>query len=285
MAFKSIRLHARWLVATLLALALVPAFAQPPAATAKTGQAEAAAHRTGNYQMGPGDKIMVNVYDTPELSLTTRIDNSGDIGYPLLGEVHVGGLTETAAADKIGRKLEAKHLIKDPSVTITVEEFKSHRVSVLGEVAKPGEYYLSSQRTVVDVLGKAGWLKPDGADYVRLTRDNGEGGKKQYRLALNALTSGQSKAMTVQPGDVIFVPKEQQFYIQGAVNKPGAYRLRQNMTVMEALSIGGGLTKRGSRRRIELKRRGDDGEIHTYDAEPDSKLQPNDTILVKERLF
>jgi len=266
---------ALFVVATLFLLP--PTWAQQPPQASASAAPE-------NYQMGPGDGLSINVYDTPELSIEARINESGEINYPLLGTVMLDGLTEIQAADKIAKQLKQKNLIKDPNVTVTVDTFQSRRVTVVGAVPNPGEYFLSDQRSVTDLLGKAGWIKPDGADYLLLTRkENGQ--EKQMRLSLSDVTSGPQRSMQVQAGDVLFVPKEEKFYIQGAVKEPGAYRLTENMTVIEALSIGGGLTPRGSRSRIELKRRDDAGKVKSYDAELEDAIKPNDTIYVKERLF
>lgn len=273
MPFKAMRraaVHAAWLLAALAAAA-GPAAAQASA-------------DTDNYRMGPGDEIRIEVYDTPELSMRARISESGHIGYPLLGRLELAGLTEAEAAEHIASGLRSEDILRNPQVTVAVETYRSQRVTVLGEVPQPGEYFISDERTVVDMLAKAGWIKPEGADYVLLTRRTQEG-EKQYRLTLDELTSGRHQGLQAHAGDRLFVPKEEVFYIQGAVNSAGAYRYKDGMTVMEAISIGGGLTPRGSRGRIEIKRRNGEGEVETLDAEPEDELKPGDTVLVKERLF
>lgn len=243
-----------------------------------------AAEGKENYRLGPGDSIRIDVYDTPELDRTARLNEKGQVGYPLVGTLELGGLTPAEAADRIAARLKAENILRNPQVTVAVEAYRSRRVTVLGAVPEPGEYFLSDERTVVDVLAKAGWVKENGADYVLLTRATSDG-ESQYRLTLDALTSGEHRGLQAQAGDRLFVPKQQVFYIQGAVNNAGSYRFQDDMTVMEAISVGGGLTKRGSRGRIEIKRRDDNGDVQTFDAELDDRLRPNDTVLVKERLF
>ena len=120
-------------IATLLFVA--PAWAQQQAPQG------AATSVPQNYKMGPGDGLNINVYDTPELSIKARISESGEINYPLLGTVSLKGLTEIEAADKIAAQLKQQNLIKDPNVTVTVETFQSRRVTVIGAVPNPGEYF------------------------------------------------------------------------------------------------------------------------------------------------
>lgn len=261
---------ALWLL-VLFAMSVRPAAARPEA-------------DTSNYRLGAGDEIRVHVYDTPELSMKARISQSGHIGYPLLGKLELAGLTASEAADRIARGLKSENILRDPQVTVSVEAYRSRRVTIMGEVPEPGEYFMSDTRTVVDMLAKAGWTKPEAADYILLTRRTDDG-EKQYRLALDELTGGKHQGLRLEAGDRVFVPKQEVFYIQGAVKSAGAYRLEEGMTVMEAISIGGGLTKRGSRGRIEIKRRDGEGQVRTLEAELDDVLRPGDTVLVKERLF
>lgn len=261
-------------VLSLLAASLAaPAWAQPPTKA------------VDNYRMGAGDSVRITVYNTPNLSLTTRINDSGAINYPLLGLVQVGGMTESEAAATLATRLEQAHILRDAHVTVAVEEYRSRRVTVLGSVVEPGQFYLAGERSIIDLLAQAGWITENGADYILLTRHTAQG-EQQLRIDLAELTGGAHRGMLAQPGDRIFVPKEEVFYIQGAVQQPGVYPYRDDMTVMQALSIGGGLTPRGSRSSIEVKRRAPKtDEIATYEVELTTELRPNDVLFVNERWF
>ncbi|MDN5938704.1 MAG: polysaccharide biosynthesis/export family protein [Salinisphaera sp.] len=264
-------MHIAAFLAVLAMLFAAPGFAQPAGAD--------------NYHMGPGDSIHISVYNTPNLTLTTRINDSGNIDYPLLGTVHVGGMTTAEAADTLASGLEQAHILRNAHVTVTMETFRSHQVTVVGSVVNPGTFYLTDERSIIDVLAEAGWITKAGADYILLTRQTDDG-SKQLRIDLAQITSGKRRGMLAQAGDRIFVPKEEVFYIQGAVQQPGVYRYRDDMTVMQALSIGGGLTPRGSRSSIEIKRRSPKtGKIVSYDAELTTHLAPDDVIVVNERWF
>ncbi len=238
-----------------------------------------------DYHLGPGDIVSITVYGNARLDTDARIDADGTIDYPFLGSIKLAGLTSTQAAAKIADGLQAAQILKNPVVTVRIKEFQSKRVAVLGQVEKPGEYFLSSDKTLVDMLGQAGWLTPKAADYIVLTRTAKNGERKDYQLTMNQITTGKFKNVKAQAGDVIFVPQEQTFYILGAVQKPGSYRYEPGMTVVQALAIGGGLTPRGDYDRIVIKRKDQSGKQTTSDASLDTEVRPGDVIFVKERIF
>ncbi|HET8701402.1 MAG TPA: polysaccharide biosynthesis/export family protein [Nitrococcus sp.] len=235
------------------------------------------------YRLGPGDRISVTVAGSPEFSTTARIREDGAIGYPYLGTVQVGGLTLEQAENRIRRELLAAKLLRNPQVTVAVEQFLSRQVTVLGEVKNPKRYGLSAPSTVLDMIAEAGGRLPDGADYVILIRhENGQ--SKRYVLTMNQLIAGAAP-IEVQANDIIVVPRMNVFYIEGAVQKAGEYRLDKGMTVMQAIAVGGGLSPRGSYSRIEIIRHDKDGHVQTLDAQLDDILQPGDLLHVKERIF
>lgn len=263
-----------WLVvAVLFGLALlVPAIASAQQTS------------TDQYRLGAGDQISVTVAGSPDFSTTTRIREDGAIGYPFLGTVQVGGLTLEQAGNRIEQQLLAAKLLRNPQVTVAVEQYLSRLVTVLGEVKNPKRYGLSQPSTVLDMIAEAGGRLEDSADYVVLIRrENGK--SKRYVLPMDELVAGSAVATQVQADDVVMVPRMNVFYIEGAVENSGEYRLDDNMTVMQAIAVGGGLSPRGSYSRIEIKRHGKDGQVQTLDAELDDVLQPGDLLHVKERIF
>lgn len=236
------------------------------------------------YRLGVGDRISVNVAGSPEFDISTRIREDGAIGYPYLGTVNVAGLTLEEAEKRIEHQLLAAKLLRDPQVTVTVEQYLSRQVTVLGQVKNPRRYGLSGPSTVLDMIAEAGGRLEDGADYMVLIRhENGK--SKRYILTMEALTAGDAVGTRVQANDVVIVPRMNVFYIEGAVEKAGMYRLEDNMTVMQAIAVGGGLSPRGSYSRIEIKRHGNGGQVETLDAELNDTLKPGDLLHVKERIF
>ncbi|MGD8430074.1 MAG: SLBB domain-containing protein [Ectothiorhodospiraceae bacterium] len=256
----------------LVALALCVLLALPTVADAQ------------GYRIGAGDKLSVEVAGSPEFGADTQVREDGTVGLPYLGAVKIAGMTAAQAEKHLERALVREKLLKHPQVTVTITDYVSRQVTVMGKVNKPGNYGLSGPTTVLDLLARCGGTVKEAADHVILVRTV-DGQRKRYRMGLESLASGKAAGTKVKAGDVIVVPKMSVFYIEGAVNKPGQYRYEEGMTVMQALAIGGGVTPRGDYDRIVVKREDKDGKMHTYDAEEDDRLRPGDLVHVKERIF
>ena len=238
------------------------------------------------YLLGGGDTVNITVYDQPDLSTVSRIgQETGAITYPLLGKVKIAGLTPEAAGKKIANLLKKKGILKYPEVTLSVKEYLSQSIPVMGQVNKPGEYPLKGESRVVDLVAQAGGVKEDAADVIIVVKhENG----KQVRHEIDLLrfyAGDMSQNVKVSEGDFILVPKMDTFYIHGEVQRPGSYRLERGMTAMQALSVGGGLTERGSLKGMKVTRTKPDGSTESVSVGLTDKLKPNDVLYVKERLF
>jgi polysaccharide export outer membrane protein len=164
---------------------------------------------------------------------------------------------------------------------------RSRQVSVLGHVVRPGRYALDDTSSkLTDILALAGGITATGDDTITLvlTR-NGHVSKLDIDLAKMYRSGDLSSNIEVQNGDTIFVQPAPVFYIYGEVQRAGAYRLQPNMIVMHALSLGGGLTPRGTDRGLKIHRRLPDGIVHKLDAKPVDTVLPDDVIYVRESLF
>jgi polysaccharide biosynthesis/export protein len=246
------------------------------------------AHAAGkDYVLGPGDAVKVTVYEQPDLTTEARISEAGAINFPLLGQVTVGGTTTAAAEATIAKLLREGRLVKQPHVNVSVAQYRSQQISVLGYVNKPGKYALEGPSTVADLLALAGGVTQDGADRATLTRQGKDNrtAKKEIDLLALLQTGDSANNLDVVNGDVLYVPRAPVFYIYGEVQKPGAYRLERYMSVMQALSVGGGLTPRGTERGIKIKRRAADGRVQTLEPSLTDQLAPDDVVYVKESLF
>jgi polysaccharide export outer membrane protein len=237
--------------------------------------------------LGVGDAIRVTVFQNPDLTTETRVSERGTIVFPMIGEVAVGGQTPAGAANVIADRLKRGRFILNPQVTVSLTQLRSRQVSVLGHVVKPGRYPLDDTSSkLTDVLALAGGVGPAGDDTVSvvLTR-----GGRQSRLDVDVArmyrTGDMSSNIELQNGDTIFVQRAPVFYIYGEVQKAGSYRLEPNMSVMHALSLGGGLTPRGTERGLMLHRRLPDGSVEKLSAKLTDTVQPDDVIYVKESLF
>lgn len=263
-----------------------PAPPLPPAPEIRFEPATAEELALG-YPLGTGDGVRVVVFQQPDMTTETRVSESGTITVPLLGPVPVGGVTAKRAEDRIGMLLKSRGFVLAPQVTVTVIQFKSRQVSVLGLVSHPGRYALEEGRyRLSDVLALAGGALPDGADVVTLVRVV-DGKNQRFEVDLPALfRSGDfSKNPEILAGDSIYVARAPVFYIYGEVNRPGAFRLDKDMTVMQALSMGGGLTLRGTEKNLQIRRRDAAGHYLTSKGSLTDPVQADDVIFVKESLF
>ena len=225
--------------------------------------------------LGIGDAVRVTVYQQTDLTTDARVTENGTITMPLIGEVKVVGLTAIEAGTQIGEALKGGKFLKNPQVTVAVTTVRSRQVNVLGMVARPGRYPLDeSSSRLADVIAASGGILAGGSEIVTVVRDG-----QPTKIDVMA------KAVDLKNGDTILVDRAAQFYIYGEVTRAGAYRVEPNMTVMQAIAAGGGITPRGSERRLKLRRAGADGKVAETDAKLQDAVQPDDVIFVKEALF
>ena len=239
-----------------------------------------------DYRMGTGDVLRITVYGQPDLTTEARVGESGGITFPLIGEVKLAGSTPAQGEAEIAKRLSKGGFIIDPFVTLNVVQYRGQQVSVLGRVNRPGKYSMEKISRVTDALAMAGGVIIDGADTVTLVRTRD--GKTEYRdIDMVALfkPGGDASNVVVQDGDIINVARQPMFYIYGEVQRPGAFRLEQTMSVVQALSMGGGVTPRGTQRGIRILRRDDKGAMQELDAQLGDPVKKDDVIYVKESLF
>jgi len=238
-------------------------------------------------KLGVGDTVTVQVYGKPELSTTTYLADDGTILVPLVGAVQIAGLSPAQASTKIADALRTGEFLVNPQVSITLVQSRSQQVSVLGEVGKPGRYAVESTTTVFDLLALAGGRSVEGATIIYLLRTDSEGNTNRTPINLGGLTSGVTDmpAVKLQGGDTLFVPRADQFFVYGEVTTPNQYRLEVGMTLEQALARAGGITRRGSSSRIEIKRRKPDGSFVVIHPKLNDPVQANDVIRVKESIF
>jgi len=229
----------------------------------------------GAEKLGVGDAVRVTVFQQPDLTTEARITERGTIAMPLIGEAKVTGMTAAEAAAKIAAELKSGKYLKNPQVSIVRTTLRSQQVSVLGMVARPGRYALDDTSSrLADVVAAAGGLTPEGSSSVTVIR-----GAQKHQVGL------LGKSFELQGGDTIHVDRAPVFYIYGEVTRAGAYRFEPGLSVMQAISLGGGITPRGSDRRLKLRRAGPDGKIVETDAALRDAVRADDVIYVKESLF
>lgn len=242
----------------------------------------AASAEEANYLLGSGDLLKITVYNNPDLSLETRVTESGMISFPLVGEIQLGGVTASVAEKKIADKLESGGFVKQPQINILVTQFQSKMVSVLGSVNKPGRYPLDRATNLVDLLALVGGVAQDGSDLITVV---GKSGKSEYDLR-NIVGKGDgSQNLNLSGGEIVYVPRSPIVYIYGEVQRPGSFRIERNMTVLQALAQGGGPTVRGTQRNLKLHRMSSDGVVEVISPKLTDPVKQDDVLYIQESLF
>jgi polysaccharide biosynthesis/export protein len=278
------RITARLIGAALLVSAFaatsLPAAAQQAAAPA----APAAANE---YRLGSGDVIRISVYQNPDLTLETRVTEAGVVSFPLLGSVRVGGKSVTEAEKHIADGLRSGNFVKQPQVTIVVMQVRGNQASVLGQVNRPGRFPIEvADMRLTDLLAMAGGISANGADVLVVTGTrNGQPFRSVVDLPSVFAPGGRDKDLIVLNGDTVWVERQPVVYIYGEVQRPGPMRLERDMTVMQSLATGGGLTQRGTEKGIRVHRKGADGKVQVITPVMDDRMQDGDVIYVRESLF
>ena len=255
------------------------AFAQTSPAASASAKPEA--------QLGVGDTLRITVFQNPDLTVEARISENGQVNFPLIGNVVVGGSTVGVAEQKIAKLLRDGGFVLRPQVSIQLAQIRSSMVSILGQVLKPGRYPIETVGSKAsEMIAAAGGVAPGGADVVTLvgTR-NGRSIKLDIDLPA-ILQSGKSELdIPVDNGDIIYVDRAPTAYIYGEVQRPGQFKVERGMTLMQALASGGGLTARGTQRGIKVHRRDANGVVSILDLKMNDPVARDDVIYVKESLF
>ena len=268
----------------LLLAALIPGVAR--------AQAGEPAPAGAGYVIGPGDVLEVEVYRHDEISGQFPVKDDGTIVYPYLDRVAVSGLTTAEVARKLEAALEKDYYV-DVQLQVAVAEYRSKPVTLIGEVARPGTYYLKGRTTLTQLLAEAGGLRSGAGRSIELRRRDGD--EVGVRLIpRKELLTGGIEDVVLQAGDVISVPPKALFFVTGEVASPGQYELNPGETLMQALSRAGGLGKFASNE-VEIHReRKDEGEggVLTFNLRKirhgkmkDPAIQARDVIVVKRRVF
>ncbi len=232
-----------------------------------------------------GDVVTVTVFGRPELTATVYVSDSGTIDIPLAGEIPVMGLSPGQAAERVATAYREGDFLIDPQVNIVLAALRSQQISIVGEVVKPGRFPIDTRTSILDALALAGGITDQGEERAFILRRK-EDGVDRFEIDLSdLLNAGTGQVPEMRAGDTVVVPKAQLFYVYGAVNRPGSYALRKDMTVIEAIAVAGGLTDRGSTRRVRIKRKIKGEKLDTIGVDLDDAVRAEDVINVRERIF
>jgi polysaccharide export outer membrane protein len=266
-------------VAAVAFLVALPAAAQAPAVAAPAPSAE--------YRLGVGDVLRVSVFQSPELTLETRLNEGGQISFPLIGTVRLGGLSVPEAERLIADSLARGNFLRNPQVTILLLQVRGNQVNVLGQVGRPGRYPLETAETrLTDLIALAGGVSPGGADVIVITgQRDGKPFREEVDLPALFTAGGAARDIVLRHGDAVWVDRQPLVYIYGEVQRPGPMRLERGMTLLQALATGGGLTPRGTEKGIRVHRKGGAGQVEVTEPAMNDTLREGDVVFVRESLF
>jgi polysaccharide export outer membrane protein len=263
--------------------------------TAATGR-PLAAQSAADYVIGPHDELLIQVFDQQDLGGKYTVEVDGTFSFPLIGRVKAGGLTLRGFEGELKRRL-ADGYFRNPQVTVAVEQYRSQRVFVMGEVRQPGPVALTGGMTLIEALARAGSTLASSSGEVSVVRaSQGARGSgplmpgqdattEVFRTSIKDLQSGSlSQNLELRDGDTIFVPRAELVYVFGEVKNPGAYAVQKSTTVLQALSLAGGVTEHGAMNRVQVMRIVKGAKIEVKVKLTDG-VRPEDTIIVPQRYF
>ncbi|MFB3855540.1 MAG: polysaccharide biosynthesis/export family protein [Vicinamibacterales bacterium] len=284
---------ARLLTFVLIATALAASPVSAAGAGPWLGPAQAQA---GSYVIGPQDVLLITVWDQPDITGKYTVEADGSFTFPMIGRVKAGGLTLRELEAELKKRLSPDYL-KNPQVSVAVEQYHSQRIFVVGEVRSPGPMPLTGDMTLIEAIARAGSAMPTASGEVLVVRRpagrNGEApvlpGEKDatdvITVDLKELQSGKLEGnFALRDGDTIYVPRAETVFVFGQVARPGEYPIQKGTTVLQALSLAGGTTQRAALGRIKIRRRVG-GKMTEIGVKLDDVVQPGDTINVPERWF
>ncbi len=241
-----------------------------------------------DYIVGEEDLLRITVYDNPDLSTVARVSGDGIINFPLIGNLKVEGLTTLQIARLVTSRLADGYIV-DPHVSVFVEEYKSRKATILGQVEKPGIYVLSGSTTFLELLSKAGGLTRDAGEKAIVNRRTGGPARADSVITVDlqrlVVAGDTSLDIPVMDGDNIYVPKAGVFFITGEVRKPDAYKCEDGITVIKAVTTAGGFTDKAAAGRVRIIRKVGGREQVIEKAAMDQPVLANDIIVVPESLF
>ncbi len=257
-----------------------------------------------DYRIGAEDVLSVEFFGNTELNRKVRVLQDGAISLPLLGRLTIGGLSPVEAQDKIAQMLSDKGLVRNPQVTIFVEELKSRGVYVQGAVETPGIYQMPGGGRLLDMIGLAGGLSGNAneraGNTIYVVRTNSEGTEDRIEIDTRALIEAGDLSLNLrmEAGDIVMVPHEEthRVYVSGAVEDPGQveFSSTDGITVLQAITAAGGPTERANLKKVFVLRRQPSGSQERIQVnvkkirsgkEDDLVLQNNDTVDVGEHFF
>jgi polysaccharide export outer membrane protein len=207
--------------------------------------------------VGPADLVDVSLFGVPDFHAEARVNNAGDISLPLVGALHVAGLSPVRVEELIAKKLVDGNFYKNPQVSVMVKEYSTQGLYVLGEVQKPGLYSVLQAHSLLQAISLAGGTTPKAGRKVTITNSSRENGQL---VAVIGGDSASAQDVKVLPGDTIVVSKAGVVYVVGDVHLPsGIVMEHDNLTVLQAIALAQGTNPSAALDHSKLIRRSAEG--------------------------
>jgi polysaccharide biosynthesis/export protein len=253
------------------------------------------------YVIGPKDVLEITVWQHPEMTAKMEVPAGGAIRLPLIGEITANGKSVSQMEKEISAKLDGRFII-DPQVSVTVVDYKSKSVYILGETRAwggtgVGRYPLRGRTTLIELLTEAGLSQEAGTECI-VVRPRGDAatdtptlpGEAQegqvFRVDITDLMSGDLvQNIELQNGDTVYIPKAQNYFVFGEVKTPGKYKFEKGTTVLKAITTAGGTTEKAASLTRTKILRDEDGKKVRISVKPTDTVRPGDTIIVPESFF
>jgi polysaccharide export outer membrane protein len=256
--------------ATVITCVCIGAIAQSASTAAQSNTPSPKARVSPNFEdnpagilLSPGDLVDVSVYNVPELATKARIGSNGNIYLPLVDYVHVAGLTAEQAQDLIQERLANGGFVRNPHVSVFVEEHTSQGVSVLGEVARPGIYPVVARQRLFDLISAAGGFTDKAGRSISITHRTEPDKPVVLPLSRN-LSDDPASNVSVLPGDTVIVRKADVVYVVGDVGHPSGFLMDNgHLTVLQAIALAGGTNKTAKLGGVKIIHRGSSGMTET----------------------
>lgn len=239
------------------------------------------------YIVGEGDVLKISIHDHDDLKQTVRVDGEGAIVVSFLGKVPVKGLTVSQVSEKLAR-LYADGFLVEPQISVFIEDFKSQKATILGQVAKPGLYEIRQHISFLEFISTAGGLTTDAGSVAVIKRKTGAAEKEQViTVDLKQLIEHGNAALNIpiEAGDNIYIQKAQMVYVTGEIKKPGIYKCEDNITVIKVVTLAGGFTEKAATTRVKIIRKSDGAEKIMENVKMDHIVRQDDVVFVPESYF
>jgi len=276
-----------WLTVIVL---VCPGLGQSLSGTSQAAVQTQAAPTPANSEalhIGIGDELEITVFGAPDLSAHGRVGADGNVSMPVLGYVHVAGMTSAEAEQAIAQQLERKGIVNHPQVSVFVKEYTGSEISVAGEVKKPGVYSILGPHRLLDILQSAGGLTEKAGNVVTISHRSGE--IATVDLSKDPAVMARSN-IDLQPGDTVIVPQAGIVYVLGEVYRPGGFVSNSSggFTVLQIIAAAGGPTHLASPGKTKLLRRTPNGvrdipvplQKLMKGQIPDMPVSPDDILFV-----